>query len=302
MFVKNILYTFHLPLFFFLSGFVADFRQREWNLGVWGRFVGKRALSLLVPGLTFMALSFLDIGQWSFPWFLAALFEMLLLFSVPRWLASRFGASWPAEMAAHGLVWAGLAGYVATGGTGAWQQFVSLKLMVVFHPFFLFGRLACCWNLPKRIEEWRWMYTLALLLYAAVLGDQFAGARIPASVAKYPLGVCAIVVFLRLAMDIRQDSRTGRTFGLLGRNSLCIYLLSAYFIPCFPALGDLFVRSDAFGHYGISGFRHVTSVFLQLTTGILVASYVCVACLLAKKVVEKSAVLDFLLFGTLKRR
>lgn len=302
VFVKEILYTFHLPLFFFLSGFVSELGRKTWNLETWRQFIVRRFQGLLVPGLAFLVLSFLFTGCWSFSWFLAALFEMAAVFSVTRLLLSKLGANWLVEMAAHGLVWAGLAANVTLGGTAAWQQFISLKLMVVFHPFFLCGCFACRWDLPRRVSERGWIYTVALLIYAAFLYERFACGRLPVSVTKYPVGLCAVVVFLRLAMDGNPQSRLGRLLGLLGRNSLGIFLLSPCFIPWFPGLGDLFIRSDAFVPYGLEGFRHVSSVFLQLVTGGLVSAYVCAACLVARKIVSRSALLDFLLFGTRKRR
>ena len=302
MAVKDILYTFHLPLFFFLSGFVVDLRPKTWTLKTWGQFICKRALSLLLPGLTFMMLAYLHSKRLDFQWFLAALFEMLVLFSIPKLLLSKLSStSWLVEMAVHILLWAGVAGYVSIATMGSWQQFISLKLMTVFYPFFLCGYFAWKWDLPRRIIEQKWMYTAALLLYAILLYEKFTWGRLPNSVMKYPLGLCAVVVFLRLALVGNSESILGRILTILGKNSLCIFLLSVYFIPWFPDLGDLFIRSDSFEPFGIAGIHHVSSIFLQLTTGCLVSIYVCAACLLVKKIISKSTLLDCLLFGTIKR-
>lgn len=301
LFVKNILYSFHVFLFFFLSGFVVELRRKTWNLKTWGPFIGKRALALLLPGLTFMLFSYLRSGHWNFPWFLAALFEMLVLFSVPRLLLDRFDVHWMAEMAAHAVLWGGVASYVTLCEMGGWQQFISLKFMTISYPFFLFGYYACRWDLPRRVMEQKWLYTMALLAYAVLLYECLVIGRLPNSIMKYPMGLCAIVVLFRLAMEARAESGMGRMLEKLGKNSLCIYLLSSYFIPWFPWLGDLFIRSDAFEPFGLAGFHHVSSIFLQLTSGLLVSIYVCAACLLVKKVVSVSPFLDFLLFGTRKR-
>lgn len=302
MVVKDTLYTFHLPLFFFLSGFVVDLKQKTWTLKTWGQFICKRALTLLLPGLTFMLLAYLHTKHLYFQWFLAALFEMLFLFSIPKLVLPKLGfTSWLPEMAAHMLLWAGVAGYVSWGSMGSWQQFISLKLMTVFYPFFLFGYFAWRWDLPRRLTEQKWIYTVALLLYALLLYEKFSLGRLPSSVTKYPLGICAVVVFLRLALDGHSESHLGKILNILGKNSLCIFLLSVYFIPWFPDLGNLFIRSDTFEPFGIVGFHHISSIFLQLTTGILVSIYVCASCLLVKKIISKSALLDCLLLGTIKR-
>jgi len=47
------IYTFHMPLFFFISGFL--FRKK----GSWLGFVGKRARSLLLPYLIFSLLKYI---------------------------------------------------------------------------------------------------------------------------------------------------------------------------------------------------------------------------------------------------
>lgn len=118
------------------------------------------------------------------------------------------------------------------------------------------------------------------------------------------IAVSAIVVCLKLAQQVNFSSPCFITRKLLqwGRITLSIYLVSPLFIPCIPELGRLFILSDSFGPYNnVFNVFHVTSIFLQLTSGLVVTICVCYICQWVKFVVEKSNFLNFICFGEKKR-
>ena len=57
----HILLNFFLVLFFFVSGFVAFKKEQEWNLGVLGKNLKKKAVQLLIPSVVFTTLLYATV-------------------------------------------------------------------------------------------------------------------------------------------------------------------------------------------------------------------------------------------------
>ena len=49
--VGKFIYSFHMPLFFFLSGYVFNLKQKEWSINDYSFQLLKRVRQLLIPGI-----------------------------------------------------------------------------------------------------------------------------------------------------------------------------------------------------------------------------------------------------------
>ena len=103
------------------------------------------------------------------------------------------------------------------------------------------------------------------------------------------------------SVDFSKPTLVTRSLIRWGRVSLAIYLISPMIIPWFPELGMYFIKADTYEPFGnVTHSLHMTTIFLQMVSGIVIGLYVCALCSLLKKIVEKSKILNFVLFGERK--
>ncbi len=88
--VGNTLISFRMPMFFFISGYIAYKATMEWNIGTFTSLLSKKARIQLIPTVVFFSLfcvtrssnpitAFLE-GGWGGYWFTFVLFEMYVVF------------------------------------------------------------------------------------------------------------------------------------------------------------------------------------------------------------------------------
>ena len=245
-YVATWVYFFHMPLFFFLSGFV--FSGGKYDLKT---FLSKKVRSLVIPyftlgGVIFLfwcilyalegrcAADYLDMLRnflvqehfWTV-WFLACLFlTELIYYGIHRALGKKPLAATAASTA---LCAFGIARYRLGWGSLPWNLDVALVAQFFFHLGF------CCTALePKlrRFDEWKLLPRLlgagtmmALDLLLGFLCIRLSGASLDMSVGWYgnvllifPAALCGIAGVILLARSLRWKWLTW-----LGRNTMLIF-------------------------------------------------------------------------------
>ena len=297
VFVKDAIYSFHMPLFFFVSGYLVDLKQKDWNWNTCVTVVKKRAQSLLLPGFSFLLLLYVRTGTVYFEWFLKVLFEMYLIYVITRMLSHYLFKRGTLEIVLHVVMIALL--FIAKPFVSgmALNEILSYTSFCYSYPYFVLGYVCCRFGLNKFIVSKDYVYSVALVAWCVLFlwkgGLSFFGKQ-------YIVAMSAIIVCVKFAqgVDFGNPSLLVRTLMRWGKISLAIYLVSPVLIPWFPELGMYFIKADSYEPFGnVTHSLHVTTVFLQSVSGIAVSIYVCVACSLIKKIVQKSAVLNFVLFG-----
>ena len=98
---NSLFVLFHMPLFFFISGFLLYKKDFEWNLQNMTLLITKKAKSLLIPTLFFLFIytfitdaSFIDCfcksSKWGY-WFTVALFEYFVIYVLYRFICNLLG-------------------------------------------------------------------------------------------------------------------------------------------------------------------------------------------------------------------
>lgn len=95
---------FHMPLFFFISGFVFYKATRVWNWETVCKFLSKKMMILIFPTLFFLIIydllfdynivdSFLSVTKYGY-WFTITLFEYFVFYSVLSFLVEKNNSKW----------------------------------------------------------------------------------------------------------------------------------------------------------------------------------------------------------------
>ena len=99
--IRLFIYAFHMPLFFFVSGYLVDLKRKEWNVGTGISVIWKRVQTLLLPGLSFLLMLYARTGAVYFEWFLKVLFEMYFAYVLTRLVSHYLFNKLPVEMILH---------------------------------------------------------------------------------------------------------------------------------------------------------------------------------------------------------
>lgn len=305
---------FRMPLFFFISGFLAYKATFLWNAAATGRLVQKKLRVQLVPTLVFMTAfeaimrkpfwSSLE-AAWLGPtkggyWFTIVLLQMLLAYYAICLIANKVTQNRRMMSFILFAVWA-----VAFFGYATlympkwfhWQkdifwQATSLTEFVRYFHCFLLGNLCHRhWGRLCRLLDTPGLPVI--LLFMAFIGAadylnwhnlRLHWANLPRTAAMYSLVLLCVAFFRHYEIWFTQDKPVGRVLQYIGVRTLDVYLLHYFFLPHMSFMGRWF--KDNPSNFAIEG-----------TAAIAVALLVVAFSLLTSQILRISPVLRKWLFG-----
>lgn len=285
-FVRNLIYAFHMPLFFFMSGYVIDLWGKGFDSGRCRKLLWKRVQSLALPCIVWYGIS----GFTEVPWFLRALFLIICLFLALKSLLRLVRIAWLADLL---LLFGGYVLLLAMThfirGT-ALDAVFDMTTFQIHYPYFVVGYLYRKYEASDarfvHFASSNLAYTLCLMVFTLTF-YVYNWTEQPHSLhaaLRYLLAFSGIFVAYNFAKGIGDESGwIYRQCLLMGRHSMEIYLVSAWFILSLPGL---------FGMVASNG-----GIMAQALFGVALSVPCVVCCLAFSKIVGRSKVLNLLLFG-----
>jgi fucose 4-O-acetylase-like acetyltransferase len=171
-FLFKAIYIFHMPLFFYISGMVANLSAKKRNIS---SFIGMRALNLLLPFFCWYVVNFLflqkaDANLWdrlqvlylapdNGLWFLWVLFWCSALFEVSKYFSTK--TNLPRYVFTIAL-------FFLIAAVNLKIRVLGVGLLFMYFPFFCAGALHQ--EIVKRCERWKWIFAgFALLAFPFVV-------------------------------------------------------------------------------------------------------------------------------------
>lgn len=310
---------FRMPLFFFISGFLAYKASFSWNLRDTTSLISKKLQVQIVPTVAIMtayiALTAKDFwinmsNAWQSPtkggyWFTIVLLEMFLVYYGVCWLASWVERRWKLQDSHFTdwvlvVVWAISVFAYATLYMPSWFSWykgdfwkvTSITELARDFQFFLLGNLVHRhWQRVQHLLDTSWLFPFLVLIAFLGAGDylkwhllRMQWANLPRTLAMYAL-VLMCVAFFRYYQDwFTKEKRVGRFLQFIGVRTLDIYLLHYFFIPKLPEVGVWFKA-------------HPNNFMLEGVVAILAALFVVAFAVVASHVLRVSPFLKKWLFG-----
>ena len=312
---------FRMPLFFFISGFLAYKASRVWNARTLGELTLKKMRVQIIPTVVFFLLFLAMVPTTPFLhnldealassmkagyWFTIVLLYMLLTFYLFSYVESKLFRWYPTPPILILLLfivslcmfetcylprhfsWA--LGY--KGQPNEFLNYTSLVEMFRYFPFFLYGAIVHrYWERAQRLMDSRWFFpvvvVLALLTTLEVIkwhNLRLEWASLPHTLAMFLL-LTMVFMFFRHYSDFFSDKTAlGRGLQFIGRRTLDIYLLHYFFLPKLPMVGEFFRLN-----------RH--NFILDTTAALAVALVVVAFCVITSQLLRVSPFLKKHLFG-----
>ena len=309
---------FRMPLFFFISGFLAYKASRVWNARTLGELTVKKLRVQIIPTAVFFLLFLLMIPTTPFAesfskaiassmkagyWFTLVLLYMLLAFYLFSYVESklRLSHSWiPVALLFVGSLCLFETCYLpkqfswALGHKGPQNEFLnytSLVEMFRYFPFFLFGSIVHrYWEQAQRLMDTGWLFPVVTVLAVVSTLEvlvwhnlRMEWASLPHTLAMFLL-LSMVFMFFRYYHAFFEQSRLGTGLQFIGRRTLDIYLLHYFFLPKLPMVGEFFRLN-----------RH--NFILDTTASLAVALLVIAFCVITSQLLRVSPFLKKYLFG-----
>ena len=309
---------FRMPLFFFISGFLAYKAGRVWNARTLGELSLKKLRVQIIPTVVFFLLFLAIVPTTPFAdslsealassmkagyWFTLVLLYMLLTYYLFSYVESKLRInSWiPITLLFIVSLCFFETCYLpkyfswAAGHKGPQNEFLnytSLVEMFRYFPFFLFGSIVHrYWEQAQRLMDSRWFFPVVMLLALVCTLDllkwhtlRMAWTSLPHTLAMFLL-LSMVFMFFRHYHDFFEQTRFGRGLQFIGRRTLDIYLLHYFFLPKLPMVGQFF-------------YLHRHNNFILDTTASLAVALVVVAfCIIVSQLLRVSPFLKKYLFG-----
>ena len=295
-----------MPLFMIISGYLCGQGRKISDLKSYGKVLGKRAISYLVPFFAWLTIMHprnlieayktvfvqLDYGLW----FLAVLFILTFFVYTSQLAAGKLREKndilsefifWTV----YGLFCVILVGQIVTG-----NSFLSPSLTILYVPFYMlgyitgnYGKYVLCWGTKEPgkldcknsriVKAAVWIMTAAFVYLVIVknLNSMETRLEMLTQLLASVLGSIAIIY----GVLCLRDRKIKHLFAKLGEYTLEIYVIHYHF-------ANLLNFSDKqYYFYTLEGFLFVLVSFVAMSA----ITFVCIW------LIKKVKILDFLLFG-----
>jgi len=313
----HFLILFRMPLFFFVSGFLAYKANLVWNLPTLGSLLSKKFRVQTIPTIVFFLLGAVILGKQFGPtviqwleqptkggyWFTITLLYMFIIYYVFCYLESKI--PWKScipilllfivaiclyETCYQPRYFAWAMGY--RGARNELVRYLSLEQLFLYFPFFVYGNIVRrYWNRMQRLMDSRWFYPLLILvaIFTALDSQKWHTLRgewaiVPLTLARFSLLTIVFMYFRHYQQYLTKFTVIGSTLQYIGRRTLDIYLIHLLFLPNLPTIGEFFKA-------------HQHNFIVDTTLSIIIALIAIGFCCITSNILRISPFLKKWLFG-----
>lgn len=311
------LVLFRMPLFFFVSGFLAYKANFVWTPAGFCSLAWKKVKIQVLPALIFLCVFLVFKSRHTFGeafmtsmhsptkggyWFTWVLLQMFLFYYLLAYLQQALRlCSKGAEAAFWLLVWLLALGLYLSlympVTFGKWyntdfMMYSSLYETLKFMHFFIAGNIVRrFWHRTQELMDSMWLFPCVVLTAVVCCADLFRWhvlqgelTNLPRTLAMYALMSIVVMTFRSLSDHLSVSTRVGSTLQYVGTRTLDVYLLHFIFLPRITIVGDWLNA-------------HHPNFVIDIVAALLVAVPVLAFCLLTSRVLRVSPLLRQYLFG-----
>lgn len=290
--VNQMIYSVHMPLFIFLSGFVFHLSQGRKGIRI---TILKRTLSLLLPFICFPAIycfakntSYIDMlfknEMHNGYWFTLVLFEIILISIIAEYALTFIksgGVKYGGDIILNTSIALALL-FIAKTETipDPFKTLFSTDKVAKFYLFFQMGKFVRTYSFMGNIFRKQWLYIACVISYF-ILFYKFGYDLQHVNIISFILPCCGIVILTNIVEKNQVTLNYRGILAKIGKNSLEIYLIHFLVLSSIPK-----EVIDCFGN-----------IYLQVFVLFFLSITCIVISLLIAKVIHCSDFLDLFLLG-----
>jgi fucose 4-O-acetylase-like acetyltransferase len=310
-FVNQVFKLFRMPLFFFISGFIAYKANIVWNKQTWCIMSRKKLMIRLLPTLFFgliYAYAYMHVDFTAFMvnnskggyWFTIVLFEMfIILYTLNLLLYNSDSKIFQKRQLISLILLSGIffgVGLILGKFSNKLSDILELYQVFKYFPYFAFG-IICSMNKEQfhKVFQNKWFTFIIIFLFCiGFCLRQYISHNLGCLIFTLSYYVIEeLIGFMGLLIvyncfRVYQNSfvstkKVGKALQYIGKRTLDIYLIHWFFIPYLPQIGELLSIGN--------------NVVLELVIGLGLSLIVVSLCLIVSNILRTSPILAKYLFG-----
>ncbi|MCR5850815.1 MAG: peptidylprolyl isomerase [Bacteroidaceae bacterium] len=305
-----------MPLFFFVSGFLAYKASFSWTIPNALKLTWKKFKVQVIPTAVFLCLfvifrmkgDFLDglLRLLASPtkggyWFTWVLLQMFIIYYIICYVGKSLTPSpsprrgvllliaWAVSVFAYETLYLPK---VFTYHKDVFFAYSSLIQTIRYMQFFLLGNIVRrYWTQVERLFDSAWFFPFVVTLAVVCCADIFqlhtlrtVWTNLPRTIAMYSLLLLVVMFFRHYQTWFDEGKRAGRFLSFIGTRTLDIYLLHFLLLPKMPQVGAWLNANQP---------NFLLSIVLSVSVALVVIAF----CLLASQLLRVSPFLQLYLFG-----
>lgn len=314
----SFLVLMRMPLFFFVSGFLAYKATFSWTIPNALKLTWKKFKVQVVPAVVFLCICVIFKMKGDFwdnlirllasptkggYWFTWVLLQMFIIYYVccyvGRFLTSCFrlhssrffllAGAWALSVCAYETLYLPK---VFTYHKDMFFDYSSFVQTIRFMQFFLLGNIVRrYWDRVEKLFDSSWFFPLVVTLAVVCCAEFFRWhtlkgiyVNLPRTTAMYALLLLVVMFFRHYKAWFDYGQQTGRFLSFIGTRTLDIYLLHFLLLPKMPQVGNWLNANRP---------NFVLSIVLSVSVALVVIAF----CLMASQLLRVSPFLQLYLFG-----
>ena len=307
-----------MPLFFFVSGFLAYKASFSWTIPNALRLTWKKLKVQVIPTLVFLCIFVIFRVKGDFwdgfmrllasptkggYWFTWVLLQMFIIYYVCCYVGNMFNSKFKIQNSKWFLLFAVWALSVFAYETlylpkvfsyhkDMFFAYSSLVQTIRYMQFFLLGNIVRrYWTQFERLFDSPWFFPLVVTVAVVCCADIFqlhtlrkVWTNLPRTTAMYALLLLVVMFFRHYQTWFDEGQRAGRFLSFIGTRTLDIYLLHFLLLPKMPQVGQWLNANQP---------NFLLSIVLSVSVALVVIAF----CLLASQLLRVSPFLQLYLFG-----
>ena len=297
------LVLFRMPLFFFVSGFLAYRASQVWNLRNLRALLWKKVKVQTIPTVVFFFFAMAVLNKDFWPavergfhsvfkggyWFTIVLLYMFIIYYMFSYLESKL--KWKSWIPITLLFLISICFYetyyqpayfswaLGYKGKETWMSTFlvdsSLLQLLIYFPFFLYGNIVHrYWDKAQRVMDSKWFFPIVIVVVILATLDalkwhtlRMTWAIIPLTVSRFGLLTIVFMYFRNYKQYFTKLSPIGASLQYIGRRTLDIYLIHFLFMPELPSVGAF-----------LKNYPHnfVVDVVLSVLLGLVIIGFCCI--------------------------
>jgi len=263
----NILVSFRMPMFFFISGYIAYKVSFDWNMDAYCSNLRKKAIVQLIPTVFFFSLftiakagnpisSFVTNG-WGGYWFTFVLFEMFVLFySLSYWYKKYL------DHCLVALSVFGVFSLVVFRSDAAWWNMLCLENLCKYFQFFSLGILAKKYN--TKFSFLIFIFSIVIITATNWVNESFIVKSLVRDVIVRYTGIFVVFAFFLSKEEFfKRENWFNKCILFIGRRTLDIYVIHYFLLSSFPQLKS-FVQQNIITEISVSFFLTIMVIAVSL--------------------------------------
>lgn len=315
-FINSLFMSFRMPLFFWVSGFIAYKASIEWNWQTWLQMSKKKVLIQLIPTLFFGLIATYAYFNLDFKafissngklgyWFTIALLEIfLIVYTTNVCLYNKDPKTHRLRMFIALILISGIL-FLTKIALKINPTLNEIANTLSFHhtfnyfQYFAFGYICSMYKEEfNKILESKYFSAITITLFAAlfyakrfhisaIAGDGMDIYRMLDILLEMIIGYFGLLIvyntFKTYQDSFTQDKKIGRALQFIGKRTLDIYIIHNFFIPRLPQIANMMLDGK--------------NTILELCLGLVISLVVIGMCLILSNIIRTSPVLAKWLFG-----